>query len=403
MNKAVIFLADGMADLPIAELGGKTPVEYANTPAMDSIAAKGSCGTFFTLPDGLPTSSDVANMSVLGFYPEKNYPGRGPIEAVSQGIELAADDIAWRCNLVTVSPDGVLLDYSAGHLDETKARILMEDLQKEFGSDKVSFYPGVSYRNLLVLHGKDFSPNLDYHKPDSSQGIHVSELKLTVLDDKAETAYTKKFLEDLAVKTDEFLRKHPLNQNCESPANAIWPWSPGRKPAIDGFTERYNGAKGAIVSAVDVVKGIGKCAGMTVLEVPGATGFVDTNYDGKVQAALKALETHDLVYIHVEAIDECSHMGDLKLKLQAIEDFDSKVVAPVLKALENRSDVRFAILPDHPVPLSLRKHTTTPVPLAVCGAGIAADNTGFYGESVCPAGALGKLAGDDLVKLLLGL
>ena len=176
MNKAVIFLADGMADLPIAELNGKTPVEYANTPGMDSIARNGQSGTFFTLPDGLPTSSDVANMSVLGFYPEKNYPGRGPIEAVSQGVELKADDIAWRCNLVTVAPDGVLLDYSAGHLDETKARILMEDLQKNFGSDKVSFYPGVSYRNLLVLHGAEFSPNLDYHTPDSSQGIHVDEL-----------------------------------------------------------------------------------------------------------------------------------------------------------------------------------------------------------------------------------
>ena len=210
MNKAVIFLADGMADLPIAELNGKTPVEYANTPAMDSIAANGSSGTFFTLPDGLPTSSDVANMSVLGFYPEKNYPGRGPIEAVSQGIELAADDIAWRCNLVTVSDDGILLDYSAGHLDETKARILMEDLQKNFGSEKVSFYPGVSYRNLLVLHGKEFSANLDYHKPDSSQGIAVSELKLTALDDRRETAYTKQFLEELALKTDDFLRNHPL-------------------------------------------------------------------------------------------------------------------------------------------------------------------------------------------------
>lgn len=403
MNKAVIFLADGMADLPIAELNGKTPVEYANTPAMDSIAANGSSGTFFTLPDGLPTSSDVANMSVLGFYPEKNYPGRGPIEAVSQGIELAADDIAWRCNLVTVSDDGILLDYSAGHLDETKARILMEDLQKNFGSEKVSFYPGVSYRNLLVLHGREFSANLDYHKPDSSQGIAVSELKLTALDDRRETAYTKQFLEELALKTDEFLRNHPLNKDCGSPANAIWPWSPGYKPAIAGFTERYNGARGAIVSAVDVVKGIGKCAGMTVLEVPGATGFVDTNYAGKVAAALKALEDHDLVYIHVEAIDECSHMGDMKLKLQAIEDFDSKVVAPVLKALGGRDDVRFAILPDHPVPLSLRKHTTTPVPLAVCGAGLKVDNVSSYGESSAPGGALGRLAGDQLVKLLLGI
>lgn len=402
MSKAVIFLADGMADLPIAELGGRTPLEFAETPAMDAIAREGASGTFFTLPEGLPTSSDVANMSVLGFYPEKNYPGRGPIEAVSQGIELGDDDVAWRCNLVTVSPDGVLLDYSSGHLDEAKARTLMNDLEREFGSDKVTFYPGVSYRNLLVLHGKEFSDKVAYHKPDSSQGIAVSELRKTPLDDSAEARHTVEFLEELAARTDEFLRRHPLNRDCASPANAIWPWSPGHRPHMQTFSERYAGKRGAIVSAVDVVKGIGRCAGMTVPEVPGATGFVDTNYEGKVQAALKALEDHDLVYLHVEAIDECSHMGDLQLKLRAIRDFDRRVVAPVRAALAGEK-VNFAILPDHPVPLSLRKHTTTPVPLAVAGPGVRPDAVQSYGESFAPKGALGRLKGDELVRLLLEL
>ena len=402
MSKAVIFLADGMADLPIAELGGKTPLEFAETPAMDAIAREGASGTFFTLPEGLPTSSDVANMSVLGFYPEKNYPGRGPIEAVSQGIELAPDDVAWRCNLVTVSPEGVLLDYSSGHLDEAKARTLMNDLEREFGSAKVTFYPGVSYRNLLVLHGKEFSDKVAYHKPDSSQGIAVAELRKTPLDDTPEARHTVEFLEELAARTDEFLRRHPLNRDCGSPANAIWPWSPGRRPRMKSFSERYAGKRGAIVSAVDVVKGIGRCAGMTVPEVPGATGFVDTNYEGKVQAALKALEDHDLVYLHVEAIDECSHMGDLQLKLRAIRDFDRRVVAPVRAALAGEA-VNFAILPDHPVPLSLRKHTTTPVPLAVAGSCVRPDAVQSYGESFAPKGALGRLKGDELVRLLLGL
>ena len=402
MRKAVIFLADGMADLPIAELGGRTPLEFAETPAMDAIAREGASGTFFTLPDGLPTSSDVANMSVLGFYPEKNYPGRGPIEAVSQGIDLGPDDIAWRCNLVTVSPDGILLDYSSGHLEEARARTLMNDLEKTFGSDKVTFYPGVSYRNLLVLHGKEFSDKVAYHKPDSSQGVAVTELRLKPLDGSAEARHTVEFLEALALRTDEFLRNHPLNRGCESPANAIWPWSPGRKPRLKTFAERYAGKRGAIVSAVDVVKGIGRCAGMTVLEVPGATGFIDTNYEGKVAAALKALEDHDLVYVHVEAIDECSHMGDLQLKLRAIRDFDQRIVAPVRAALRGDA-VNFAILPDHPVPLSLRKHTTTPVPLAVCGACVKPDRVASYGESAALQGDLGRLKGDELVKLLLEL
>mgnify|MGYP000858718493 CR=1 FL=1 len=394
MSKAIIFLADGMADEPLSELNGKTPVEAAHTPAMDAVAAAGASGTFLTLPDGLPTSSDVANMSVLGFRPELNYPGRGPIEAVSQGIELKKNDIAWRCNLVTVSPDGVLMDYSAGHIDNTVSTRIMEMLQQKFGNDKVSFYPGVSYRNLLVLHGEEFSDRVDYHKPDSSQGIPVSELGLTALSPEAE--HTIRFLNELSAAVHEFLASAPV----KSEATDIWPWSPGHRPEITAFDKLYPGCTGAIISAVDVVKGIGKCTGMEVIEVPGATGFIDTNYEGKVAAALEAIERHDLVYLHVEAIDECSHMGDLKLKLQAIEDFDARVMTPVMEALKGR-DIRFAILPDHPVPIKLRKHTTTPVPVSVCGPGIKPDAVQSYSETLAPGGSLGFMRGTELVELLL--
>ena len=402
MSKALIFLADGMADHPLRELDGKTPLEAVNTPAMDSIAAKGSSGTFLTLPPGLPTSSDVANMSVMGFYPEVNYPGRGPIEAVSQGIELGADDVAWRCNLVTVSPDGIMADYSAGHIDDNVSRQLIADLQAEFGNDKVTFYPGVSYRNLLVLHGKEFSAAVDYHKPDSSHGIHIKDLPWTVTDDSSEAAHTVEFLNDLFAKTAEFLAAHPLNAGKESPASHIWPWSPGKRPDLEEFSKRYPGKTAAVISAVDVIQGIGKCSGMEVVKVPGATGYIDTNYEGKVEAALDALKRHDFVYLHVEAIDECSHEGNLELKMQAIADFDSRIVAPVLKALENE-DVIFAVLPDHPVPIELRKHTRTPVPVAVCGNGIDCDGIQVFSENEAPKGALGFMKGDELMRLLLKL
>ncbi|MBS1370719.1 MAG: cofactor-independent phosphoglycerate mutase [Lentisphaeria bacterium] len=401
-RKAVIFLADGMADEPLEELGGKTPLEAVDTPAMDSIARHGVSGTFLTLPEGLPTSSDVANMSVLGFYPERSYPGRGPIEAASQEIRLADDDVAFRCNLVYVSTDGVLRDYSAGHIDNETAAKLMADLQEKFGNDDVTFHSGVSYRNLLVLHGKKFSDKVSYFKPDSSQDIPLAELPLTPADDSPEAAYTVDFLNRLCALVTAFLASHPLNAGKASPANHIWPWSPGRRPNLPQFSEYYTGRRGAIISAVDVIKGIGKCSKMTVVEVPGATGFIDTNYAGKVSAALAALVDHDLVYLHVEAIDECSHLGDLKLKMQAIGDFDSKIVAPVLKALEGKP-ISFAVLPDHPVPIRLRKHTRTPVPVAICGPGIEPDGVGQFSERLAPTGKLGFLKGDQLVKKLLGL
>lgn len=398
-GKAIVFLADGMADE--ASAPEKTPLEEVETPWMDKIASQGSSGTFLSLPEGFPTSSDAANMSVMGYSLAQFYPGRGPIEAVAQGIELGEDDIAWRCNLVYVQ-DGILKDYSSGHIPNEISSQLMKDLQTHFGSEKVTFYPGVSYRNLMVLHGKEFSANIDYQKPDSSQDEPVSQLGLKALDDSKEAAYTVEFVSDLMERSVEFLSRHPLNQNRPSPGNMIWPWSPGRKPSFVSFSEKYNGKKGAVISAVDVIIGIAECAGMDVVRVPGATGFLDTNYDGKAQAAIEALKDHDLVYLHLEAIDECSHLGDRKLKMQAISDFENRIVKPVMQAFEGKG-VTFAILPDHPVPLALRKHTRTPVPVAICGDHISCDDVTSYSEKAAPGGSLGFMQGEEFMRKVMNL
>ena len=401
MVKTVLFLADGMADEPLSELGGKTPLEHARTPNMDLIARGGACGSFLSLPEGFPTSSDVANMSVLGYELEKYYPGRGPLEAVSQGIDLKDDHIAWRCNLVHVDKD-VLIDYSANHIGNEQAKALFNDLQKVFGNDKIEFHSGVSYRNLLVMKGKEFSTNVNYFKPDSHQGERVDNLRLSPMDGSPEAARTVEFMEDLCARCAKHLAAHPLNVGVQAPANAIWPYSPGHRPAMPAFSQKYAGAKGAVISAVDVIFGLAICAGMDVVKVPGATGFVDTNYEGKAKAAIDALRGHDFVYLHVEAIDEASHIGDLNLKIKAIEDFDSRIVGPVMKALAGQK-ITFAVLPDHPVPVKLRKHTRTPVPVAAMGPRITPDQTSCYCERCAPEGGLGHMCGDQLVRRLLDL
>ncbi len=400
IGKSIVFLADGMADDPVPELQGKTPLEYAETPYMDSIAANGASGTFLSLPDGFPTSSDAANMSVLGYSLAKYYPGRGPIEAVSQGIQLGENDIAFRCNLVTVE-DGILKDYSAGHISPAHAAELMEALQERFGSDKVTFYSGVSYRNLLVLHGKEFSPAIGFYKPDSSQDRPVAELPWTALDDTVEATYTAAFLEDLVTEAGAFLEEHPLVSSGECAGNAIWPWSPGKTPAFPAFKEKY-GKSGAVITAVDVISGIGKCAGMDVIPVPGATGYIDTNYAGKAQAAIRAIVDHDFVYVHLEAIDETSHEGKLELKIKAITDFENKLVKPVMEALKG-TGVTFAILPDHPVPIKKRMHTRTPVPFAICGPHIEKDDVTVYSEPAALKGGLGYLTGDQFMRKVMNL
>lgn len=400
-GKGIIFLADGMADEPLEELGNKTPLEYAETPYMDKIAQLGASGTFLTLPEGFPTSSDAANMSVLGYSLAEFYPGRGPIEAASQNIKLADDDVAFRCNLVYVE-DGILRDYSAGHITPSHAAELIEALQKRFGSDKLTFHKGVSYRNLLVLHGKEFSAAVDYFKPDSSQDEDVKNLPWRPLDNSEEAAHTVDFLNKLYAGAHEFLKAYPLIESGAAKGNAIWPWSPGRTPAFTAFSKKYGGRKGAVITAVDVIAGIALCASMDVIKVDGATGYIDTNYEGKADAAIKAIEDHDFVYVHVEAIDETSHEGNLKLKLQAISDFENRLVKRVMTALEGRG-VTFAVLPDHPVPIKLRKHTRTPVPVAVCGPHIVPDGIMKYSEKDAPSGSLGHMTGETLVRTVLNL
>jgi 2,3-bisphosphoglycerate-independent phosphoglycerate mutase len=387
--KYLVFLADGMADEPLSELNGKTPLEVANTSSLDSLAKNGAQGTLLTIPKPFPSSSDAANLSVLGYDLARNYCGRGPIEAARQDIELKEDEIAFRCNLITVI-DGILEDYSAGQIDQKSAEDLISLLNKELGNEKIIFYPGVSYRNLLILRGDEFSDKIGYHKPDSNQGVKWKEIIPYPQDKEAET--TVKLIKELIERSIEILKDAPANislmKSNEKPANCIWPWSPGRKTHFESFEKKYN-KKGTVISAVDVILGIGKLTGMQAIKPDGATGFIDTNYENKVEAAFDALKRNDFVYLHLEAIDECSHMGDLDLKIKAIEEFDKRLVRPVLEKIDN--DVTIGVLPDHPVPVKLRKHTRTPVPFLISGKNVPKDGHTEYSEKTAMNGGLGHL------------
>jgi len=387
--KYLVFLADGMADEPIEELKGKTPLEAADTPGLDSLAKKGAQGTLLTIPEPFPTSSDAANLSVLGYDLAENYCGRGPIEAARQSIELKEDEIAFRCNLITII-DGILEDYSAGRIDQKSAEDLINLLNDKLGNSKIKFYSGVSYRNLLILKGEEFSDKIGYYKPDSNHGKNWRDIMPYPKEPEAET--TVRLIEDLIGKSVEVLKNAPVNisrmAKNKKPANCIWPWSPGRKPRFESFQNKYN-KKGAVISAVDVILGIGKLTGMRAIKPDGATGFIDTNFENKVEAAMDALKYNDFVYLHLEAIDECSHMGDLDLKIKAIEAFDERLVIPVLNRID--SDVTVGVLPDHPVPIKLRKHTRTPVPFLISGKNVPRDENAEYSEKTAVNGGVGYL------------
>jgi 2,3-bisphosphoglycerate-independent phosphoglycerate mutase len=387
--KTVLFLGDGMADEPVAELGGKTPLQVANIPHMDAIARLGRSGYMVTLPENFPTSSDVANMSVLGCDLTTEMCGRGPLEAASQGVKLGPDDIAFRMNLVTVDENGILRDFSGGHIAQADAEEAVRLLNEKLGSDKVRFHTGVSYRNLLVLSGSEFSANISYDKPDDCHGQAVA--KHMPRTKSNEGIHTAEVLRDLIGRAAEVLKGRE--------ANGIWPWSGGKAGAIHNINERYN-IRSAVISAVDVINGLGACMGMDVIRVPGATGYIDTDYEAKADAAIKALaDGYDFVYVHVEAIDEVSHAQDLKLKLQTIEDFDQRLVGRVMEA--GGPDVTYCVLPDHPVPLATGKHTRTPVPVAVYQPGVEPDDVESFSEIAAPKGALGRLWGSKLMDLLL--
>lgn len=400
-RKTIIFLPDGMADEPLSELGGRTPLQHAATPGMDRIAREGRSGTLLTLPKDYPTSSDVANMSVLGCDLKTEYCGRGVLEAASQGIPLGPQDIALRCNLISVATDGTLADFSGGHIAQADAAALVKELNAALANDVVRFHPGVSYRNLLILSGGGHTAAVSCEKPDDNPGNPVAEHLPRADSPQAEP--TAALLRDLMAKAGDVLSRSEVNRRAVAegrlPANGIWLWSPGRAGAMRTLRARHSIAA-AVISAVDVIKGLGRCLGMDVVNVPGATGYIDTNYEGKAQAAIEAIKTNDLVYLHVEAIDEVSHAMDLQLKLKAIEDFDRRIVLPVMKACGR--GVRYVVLPDHPVPIRIGKHTRTPVPVAICGPGIAPDSVETFDELAAPCGALGALFGPELMQYLFG-
>ena len=399
-RKTVIFLGDGMADEPILALGGKTPLQAARTPGMDRIAREGRSGTLLTLPEGFPTSSEVANMSVLGCDLPSEYCGRGALEAAGRGIKLGPDDIAFRVNLTSVE-DGILRDFSGGHVAQENAASLIQSLNDRFASGKIRFHTGLSYRNILVLSGPEFSARVKMGKPDDNQGERVADH--LPKSDSPEGDATAAVLKKLMTEAPALLEAHPVNQRLKAEgkpaANGIWPWSGGKVGALRKFKDKY-GINGAVISAVDVIVGLGRCLGMDVIPVKGATGYIDTNYEGKAAAAIEALKTHDFVYLHLEAIDEVSHEQNLTMKLKAIEDFDSRIIVPVMEALGD--EVNFAVLPDHPVPIRLGKHTRTPVPVSVRMAGIAPDGIQAFNEIDCPRGSLGAMKSDGLMKVLFG-
>ena len=371
--KYVIIVGDGMADEPIEELGRKTPLMVAKTPTMDWMAQHGELGLVRTVPEGLPPGSEIANLSIMGYDPALTFTGRGPIEAVSLGVSLGATDIAFRCNLVTLdlrNGNTVMEDFSAGHIKDDEARQIILELNQALGDHEFQFYPGVSYRHLLIWKaGAEKFPSLEKLPLTPPHDILGQEI-FSYLPGRSQTVDKgpEQELLRLMTRSQAFLKIHPVNvRRLEQgllPANSIWLWGQGKTPKMATLKERF-GMDGYVISAVPLIKGIGIFAGLGVLEVPGATGYFDTNYDGKAQYALNALRDKDLVYVHVEAPDEAGHMGDLKLKIESIEAFDDKIVGPILNGLTRYDRYRVLVMPDHPTPIRIRTHTAEPIPYVI--------------------------------------
>ena len=356
--KYIVLLGDGMSDQPLDQLNGLTPLQAAATPHMDFMAQRGRLGLACTVPEGYPPGSDVANLSVFGYDPKSCYTGRSPLEAASMGIELGPDDVAFRVNLVNLEPHAgglYMKDYSAGHISSEEGRELVEFLQRELGGDEFQFYPGIGYRHLMVW--RNGSDKLTATPPHDITGKSVI--------DYLPRGEGEDRLMELMNHAQMLLHGHPVNKKRDEeekpPANSIWLWGQGKAPVIEPYLTRF-GLSGAVISAVDLIRGIGVCAGLEIIKVEGATGYIDTNYEGKTRAALEALERSDFVFLHVEAPDEASHTGNLEHKIRAIEDFDAKIVGPVLEGIRKFGDYRILCTPDHPTPLSIMTHTADPVP-----------------------------------------
>jgi len=395
-KKTVILVGDGMGDFPIPELAGLTPLEKADTPAMDRAAAAGRIFRLRTVPDGMEPGSDVANLSLLGYRPGDFYTGRAPFEAASMGVSLAPGEVAFRCNLVNLdfSSGGVrMVDYSAGHIETAEARELILSLEKELGGENGHFHPGVSYRHLFVAPlPENWSRTVP---PHDHTGKDVSPFW---------QAYQDCGLAEIIRRAGEILAGHPVNaarvREGRRPGNAIWLWGEGPMPEVAGIPDLF-GISGGLISAVDLLKGIGVCAGLEVIEVPGATGYIDTNYQGKVAATIAALDRHDLVFVHVEAPDETGHQGEIDLKVKAISDFDAQVVAPVMAELERRGEpFSLVIAMDHFTPIATMTHDRSPVPLVIY-QGEDGNSSRVFCEKAA-AGAPLLADGREFFNLLLG-
>ena len=408
--KRVIILGDGMADLPVERLGGKTLLQYAHKPMMDQLAREGRCGRLITVPEGFPPGSEVANTAILGYDLNKVYEGRGPLEAASIGYEMADDDFAIRCNIITIE-DGKIITHNGGNLETDDARVLInylnENLAKPInereGCERVKFITGIQYRHLLVIKGGN------KHIVCAPPHDHPNEpwRPLLVKAEIPEAQETADLINDLILKSQEILAKHPYNllkaEKGERQANSIWPWSGGYRPSMQTLMEQYPEIKsGTVISAVDLIQGIGKYAGLRIVKVPGATGLANTNYEGKAQAAIDALEHDDFVFVHVEASDEAGHDGDLELKLKTIEYLDQRLITPIYNKMKDK-DVCIAVLPDHLTPVEQRIHVGQPVPFLIWHKGMTPDSVQQYDEVSCVSGAYGLLKLNEFMKTFMSI
>ncbi len=400
--KHIIILGDGMADHKVARLGNKTLLQYARPEYMNKLAREGRTGRLVTVPEGFPPGSEVANTAILGYDLNKVYEGRGPLEAASIGYEMADDDFAIRCNIITLEK-GRIITHNGGNLETADADILIKYLNEHLGSDRVKFITGIQYRHLLVIKGgnKHIICNPPHDHPNEEWR------PLLVKAEIPEAQETADILNDLIIRSQELLANHPYNiakrEKGERQANSIWPWSGGYRPSMKTLMQQFPQIKkGAVISAVDLIRGIGHYAGLRIIEVEGATGLANTNYEGKAQAAIDALHTDDFVFVHVEATDEAGHDGDLDLKLKAIDYLDKRLIKPILEAIEQMEEpVCVAVLPDHPTPVELRIHVNEPVPFIIWHKDIEPDAVQYYDEVSCVTGCYGLLRLNEFMNELM--
>ncbi len=399
--KKIVILADGLADEPIKDLGNKTPVMVANTPNIDRLCSMASTGLLQSVPDSLPPGSEVANMTIIGYDTEKYYEGRGVLEAAALGIDVDKEDMVMRCNLITTEGD-TLINHSAGHISTQEADQLIDSLNEKLGDDKIQFYTGVSYRHVLVIKGVR-DDKLYCTPPHDIPGKQFEGY----LPKAGDRSFVSEQLKKIMFLSREILENHSVNiersRMGKPVANMVWPWSPGHKPAMPLLKEMYGIESGAVISAVDLIHGIARFAGLKSIFVDGATGLYDTNYSGKADAAVEAMKEHDYLFLHIEAPDEAGHEGDVKLKIKTIEDIDKYVVGKVLDyALGSSEPVSVAFLPDHPTPCEKRTHTRSLVPFAIYKPGQKPDGVKEFNEYAVEKGSIGSIYGTEFMELLNG-